>query len=569
MLALQRGTAARLGRARLGVSLRGAATLRMKRRRRATAVELPPFVGVRDLSRRVGADFASVLKAVCVRNGGNYYMRDEAGAEYEFPNTRSIVVSRATVAQLCEDAGLAWTPTEVEPAPRSFRGWAEPGQGGGGRRAVVTVMGHVDHGKTTLSDRLLGQGVAAGEVGGITQCVYRNELAVDAALPPVTLLDTPGHDHFFRLREDSTRAADAAVLLVAADEGFLPETEECVACLADAGVSVLAALSKCDLPRASHVMDEARLREELEARGLHAEVYTRLSSVSGEGVDTVRAFLRDRVAARVAPPAPGDAAQALVIDARFEHGRGLELTALVGGGELRVGQDFVVDDLRGRVRSLHDVAGQRIQVGEPGQVVRVAGLRGAGAASTLPPVGEYLYALSRDGCKALTEYRTMVASLGVHCVRGDPPLVRQRQAEEEAERWAQEERQARVQGRVEALRRRYGSPAVAAPAAGAGRAGVGAGEDEHRPETSVSAAATATVSASAAGERQVRGDAARAVLDGDLGAARDQAALMKAPEALHDGRIPVVIKADGAASLGTICDILESDLPVKVRACAQ
>lgn len=569
MLALQRGSATRLGYARLGLSLRGAATLRMKRRRRATAVELPPFLSVRDLSRRVGADFSSVLRALCVKNGGKYYMRDEAGAEYEFPNTRSVVVPRSTAAQLCEDAGLVWTPTEVEPVLRSLRGWAEAGQGGGGRRAVVSVMGHVDHGKTTLSDRLLGQGVAAGEVGGITQRVYRNELAVDEALPPVTLLDTPGHDHFFRLREDSTRAADAAVLLVAADEGFLAETEECVACLADAGISVLAALSKCDLPRASHVLDVARLGAELEARGLRAEACTPLSSVTGEGVETVRAFLRDRVAARVAPPSPGEAAQALVLDAQFEHGRGLELTVLVGGGALRVGQDFVVEDLQGRVRSLHSVSGERIQVGEAGQVVRVAGLRGAGASRTLPPVGEYLFALSREECKALKEYRAMVASLGEHCVRGDPPLVRQRQAEEEQQQRVQEEPRARVQSRVEALQRRYGSPAAAPPAPGGEDARPGGDAEEggagHGDGRGAGNRAAAAATANTADERRMRGDAARAVLEGDLGAARDQAALLKAPHVLHDGRLPVVIKADGAASLGTICDILESDLPVKVR----
>ncbi|MEE4361348.1 MAG: translation initiation factor IF-2 [Pseudomonadales bacterium] len=244
------------------------------------------------------------------------------------------------------------------------------------RPAVVTVMGHVDHGKTSLLDYIRKTRVASGEAGGITQHI--GAYHVDTGHGVITFLDTPGHAAFTAMRARGAQVTDIVVLVVAADDGVMPQTLEAVQHAKAAGVPIVVAVNKIDKEGA----DPQRVRSELAAKDVVPEdwggdtQFVHVSALSGEGIDALLEALvlqAELLELKAVPDSPG---QGTVIESRLDRGRGPVATLLVRNGTLRKGDYVVAGEYVGRVRAMLDETGAQITEAEPSIPVEVLGLAG-------------------------------------------------------------------------------------------------------------------------------------------------------------------------------------------------
>ena len=244
------------------------------------------------------------------------------------------------------------------------------------RAPVVTIMGHVDHGKTSLLDHIRRTRVAAGEAGGITQHIGAYHVETDKGR--ITFLDTPGHAAFTAMRARGARVTDIVVLVVAADDGVMPQTIEAIQHAKAAGVPIVVAINKIDKPDA----DADRVRNELAKYELIPEewggetLFVSVSAVTGQGVDTLleslllQAELLDLKAVDTGPAA------GVVLEASLERGRGAVATVLVSRGKLKIGDILLARQEYGRIRAMFDETGQAITEAGPSTPVVVLGLSG-------------------------------------------------------------------------------------------------------------------------------------------------------------------------------------------------
>ncbi len=258
------------------------------------------------------------------------------------------------------------------------------------RPPVVTIMGHVDHGKTSLLDAIRETSVAAGEAGGITQHIgaYQAQHAGRA----ITFLDTPGHEAFTAMRARGARVTDIAVIVVAADDGVKPQTDEAIDHARAAGVPIIVAVNKIDKPGAQ----PERVRTEMTQRGLQpaewgGEVeFVDVSAKTREGLesllDTIQ-VVAELEELRSNPDAP---ASGVVIESRLDPGRGPIVTLLVQRGTLHVGDALVAGANFGRVRAMQDFTGARAGNAMPGEPVEVLGFDG------VPEAGEFARAVENE-----------------------------------------------------------------------------------------------------------------------------------------------------------------------------
>jgi translation initiation factor IF-2 len=247
---------------------------------------------------------------------------------------------------------------------------------------VVTVMGHVDHGKTSLLDRIRRANVQSGEAGGITQHIGAYQVESDGR--KVTFIDTPGHEAFTEMRARGARVTDVVVLVVAADDGIMPQTVEAIEHARAAGVPMVVALNKIDVPNANR----DRVFGELSERELVPEAYggdtvtVPVSAKTGEGIDEllenilVVAELEDLQANPKAP------ASGYVIEGERDPGRGPVATLLLSRGTLEKGNVVLAGTAYGRVRAMLDYTGQRVKEAGPGTPVEILGLSGVPEAGT-------------------------------------------------------------------------------------------------------------------------------------------------------------------------------------------
>ena len=258
------------------------------------------------------------------------------------------------------------------------------------RAPVVTVMGHVDHGKTSLLDYIRRAKVAAGEAGGITQHIGAYHVETDRGM--VTFLDTPGHAAFTAMRARGAKATDIVILVVAADDGVMPQTIEAVQHAKAAGVPLVVAVNKIDKPGA----DLDRIRSELSVHGVTSEEWggdTPFVSVSakvGTGVDELleAVLLQAEVLElKATPSAPG---RGVVVESRLDKGRGPVATVLVQDGTLRQGDMVLVGSNYGRVRAMLDENGKQIKEAGPSIPVEILGLDGT------PDAGDEMSVLSDE-----------------------------------------------------------------------------------------------------------------------------------------------------------------------------
>ena len=258
------------------------------------------------------------------------------------------------------------------------------------RAPVVTVMGHVDHGKTSLLDYIRRAKVAAGEAGGITQHIGAYHVETDRGM--VTFLDTPGHEAFTAMRARGAKATDIVILVVAADDGVMPQTKEAIHHAKAAGVPLVVAVNKMDKPDAN--MD--RVKQELVAEGVIPEEYggdspfVPVSAKKGTGIDELleqvllQAEVLELKAQKDAP------AKGLIIEARLDKGRGAVATMLVQSGTLRRGDIILAGQVSGRVRAMLDENGKPINEAGPSIPVEILGL------SDVPAAGEEAIVLADE-----------------------------------------------------------------------------------------------------------------------------------------------------------------------------
>ncbi|HEU4583815.1 MAG TPA: translation initiation factor IF-2 [Polyangiaceae bacterium] len=291
-----------------------------------------------------------------------------------------------TAALVATDFG--WTVQDVEVSADERLRRARPersAEQGAARAPVVTVMGHVDHGKTSLLDRIRHADVAAHEAGGITQHI--GAYVADTPRGRITFIDTPGHQAFSELRARGARVTDLVVLVVAADDGVMPQTREAVAHARAAEVPIVVAINKLDVPGA----DPARVRRELSELGLTPEAWggdtlvAEVSARSGAGIpDLLDKILLQAELLGLEASASG-AASGSVLETRLDKGRGPLATVLVEEGTLAVHDVIVVGETWGRVRALFDDRGHELREAGPSTPVLMLGLE------ALPRAGDAVH----------------------------------------------------------------------------------------------------------------------------------------------------------------------------------
>ncbi|MDM9561802.1 translation initiation factor IF-2, partial [Bordetella petrii] len=342
----------------------------------AREVHVPETISVADLAHKMSVKAAEVIKQL-MKLGQMVTINQVLDQE-----TAMIVVEElghvAIAAKLDDpEAFLDETPaaTEAELLPRA---------------PVVTVMGHVDHGKTSLLDYIRRAKVAAGEAGGITQHIGAYHVETERGV--VTFLDTPGHEAFTAMRARGAKATDIVILVVAADDGVMPQTREAIHHAKAGGVPLVVAVNKIDKPEAN----PERVKQELVAEEVVPEEYggdvpfVPVSAKTGAGIDDLleNVLLQAEILELKAPvDAP---AKGLVIEARLDKGRGPVATILVQSGTLKRGDVVLAGASFGRVRAMVDENGKQIQEAGPSIPVEIQGL------TDVPAAGDELIALADE-----------------------------------------------------------------------------------------------------------------------------------------------------------------------------
>ncbi len=373
-------------------------------RRAETEIVAP--LSVKDFCSAVGVPFSTVSKKLAETGGKLLRINESIDAE-----TAELVAMELGITVKITRAMSAGERLRSQAAGRE-RTNLQP------RPPVVAMLGHVDHGKTSLLDAIRQTHVAAGEAGGITQHIgaYR----IDRGDWHVTFLDTPGHAAFTAMRERGANLTDIVVLVVAADDGVMPQTVEAINHARAAGVQIVVALNKIDLPGA----DTNKVFGQLSEHNLTPTEWggetdvLKTSATSGVGIDELLAHLStlsDLLGLKADPDLP---AQAVVIEAQMRPGRGVVAQVLVREGTLKPGQFIVCGPGAGRVRALVDDRGKHVNAATPGTPVEVVGL------DELPAAGDALFVVKTlDEAKQIAQESRIEARQAALVSRAKPQTL--------------------------------------------------------------------------------------------------------------------------------------------------
>ena len=351
----------------------------------ARDIEVPEAIAVGDLAQRMSVKAGDAIKKLM----GMGVMA-----------TINQVLDQDTAILLVEEFGhRAKTVASDAIEQEYFESLKIEGEGKA-RAPVVTVMGHVDHGKTSLLDYIRKTRVASGEAGGITQHI--GAYHVDTGHGAVSFLDTPGHAAFTAMRARGAKLTDIVVLVVAADDGVMPQTEEAVAHARAANVPLVVAVNKMDKEGA----DPQRVKTELAGREVVPDdwggdtQFVHVSAMTGEGIDTLLEALllqAELLELTAVEDAPG---QGSVVESRLDRGRGPVATVLVRNGTLKKGDFIVAGEHYGRVRAMVNDAGENVDHALPSYPVEILGLSGT------PDAGDEFSVVENErGAKELVEFR--------------------------------------------------------------------------------------------------------------------------------------------------------------------
>jgi translation initiation factor IF-2 len=279
------------------------------------------------------------------------------------------------------------------------------------RPPVVTIMGHVDHGKTTLLDSIRSSSVAEGEAGGITQHIGAYKVRIQDKESPaygreIVFLDTPGHEAFTRMRARGAKSTDIVVLVVAADDGVMPQTLEAIDHAHAAEVPIIVAVNKIDKPEAM----PDRVKKQLADRGLMPEdwggttVFVDVSAKKKTNLNLLMEMICLVADLQELRANPQRSASGVVLEAKLDRGRGPVATVLVQDGTLRASDNFVVGNVYGKVRAMFDDRGQQLEEAPPSTPVEILGMEG------LPQAGDqFVVVADRDKARGISEYREQKA----------------------------------------------------------------------------------------------------------------------------------------------------------------
>ncbi|WP_313392609.1 translation initiation factor IF-2 [Sphingobium yanoikuyae] len=269
------------------------------------------------------------------------------------------------------------------------------------RAPVVTIMGHVDHGKTSLLDALRGTDVVAGESGGITQHIGAYQVKTKSG-DLITFLDTPGHEAFSEMRARGANVTDIVILVVAADDGLMPQTIEAINHTKAAGVPMIVAINKCDKPDANpQKVRERLLSEEIVVEDMGGDVQdVEVSALKKTGLDELITKILLQAEVMELTANPDRDAEGNVIEAQLDKGRGAVATVLVRKGTLKIGDTFVIGSESGKVRAMINDKGQQVKAAGPSTPVEVLGLSG------VPMAGDQLTVVENEArAREVAAYR--------------------------------------------------------------------------------------------------------------------------------------------------------------------
>jgi len=361
-------------------------------------IEIPQFITVRELANLIGASPIDVMKRL-ISNGimatiNQQIDYDTAAIVAEELGYEAQPVKPAEAEKVDETDLPQWRRIYAEEDPRQL----QP------RPPIVTILGHVDHGKTSLLDVIRRANVAAGEAGGITQHIGAYQVTHDGY--KLTFLDTPGHAAFTAMRARGAMGADIAVLVVAADDGVMPTTKEAIAHARAAHVPIVVAINKIDKRNAN----PERVKQELAEMGLVPQEWdgdTMVVPVSARGRiglgDLLGAIVLTAEAANLRANPKGKTA-GTVIESRLEKARGVISTLLVQNGTLRVGDVVVAGAVMGKIRAMFDENGKPVREAPPSTPVQVMGF------TELPIVGDLFVTYRNEKeARAVVEERRAAA----------------------------------------------------------------------------------------------------------------------------------------------------------------
>ena len=284
------------------------------------------------------------------------------------------------------------------------------------RPPVVVVMGHVDHGKTSLLDSIRESKVTAGEAGGITQHIGAYTVEIDGN--PITFLDTPGHEAFTAMRMRGAQITDIAILVVAADDGVMPQTVEAINHAKAAGVEIIVAINKIDKVGAN----PDRVKQELTEYGLLTEdwggdtICVPVSAINKTGIDTLLEMIILAAEIKELKANPKKKARGTVIEAQLDKGRGTVATILVQEGTLSIGDPIVAGSAFGKIRAMTDDRGRRVKHAGPSSPVEILGL------SEVPTAGDSFYVAENEK-QARSVAETVVAKTRKEMIKSTPQKV--------------------------------------------------------------------------------------------------------------------------------------------------
>jgi translation initiation factor IF-2 len=334
---------------------------------RKSQAQIQPPVNVRSLSEAIGIKVNELIKRLMALGhmaNVNTALDDDTAAMLSLEFGVDLEIVRAKTAE--EELEASFAPLD------GVQEGLEP------RPPVITILGHVDHGKTSLLDRIRKANVVATETGGITQHIGAYQIEHDGK--KITFVDTPGHEAFTAMRARGANVTDIVVLVVAADDGVMPQTQEAIAHAKAAEVPVVVALNKIDLPNVDTSANINKIYGELSQQGLIPEEYqgdtpvVKTSTVNGRGIDDLLATLDALAEIHELKANPNRPATGTCLEASKSEGRGVVATALVQDGTLKVGDVMVCGEAYGRVRALFDDTGRPVPEAPPAMPVEVSGL---------------------------------------------------------------------------------------------------------------------------------------------------------------------------------------------------
>ncbi|WP_443971840.1 translation initiation factor IF-2 [Sphingobium sp. CR28] len=363
----------------------------VNREKQSRDVVVPEAITIQELANRMAEKGADLVKALF---------------KMGTPVTMNDVIDQDTAELLVEEFGHRIQRVSESDVEIDTAGDVDANETLKARPPVVTIMGHVDHGKTSLLDALRGTDVVAGESGGITQHIGAYQVKTKGG-EIITFLDTPGHEAFTEMRARGADVTDIVILVVAADDGLMPQTIEAINHTKAAKVPMIVAINKVDKPEANPQRIRERLLEhEIVVEQMGGETQdVEVSAAKKTGLDDLIEKILLQAELLDLKANPDRAAEGTVIEAKLDKGRGPVATILVGRGTLKVGDIFVVGEQSGKVRAMVNDKGQQVKTAGPSSPVEVLGLGG------VPQAGDQLSVVENEArAREVAAYRSELAT---------------------------------------------------------------------------------------------------------------------------------------------------------------